>query len=1072
MKNTQKSSTMKKENTATSSSSKGSKTPSSGGSYGTGRSSETPRAGVERSATTGSLVGNRKTSSSQKHSNKTLAGSQDSLTSSQVAHTKRKISVPVKSSSQAVLGSQKGKGDTVPIKSVNKENIQTPNSGPSEQKSSNRKIPSGNMRRAFSKDSIDSSGNREREKENLGGSRLKSKKSSIEVTVSLLEKEKNKLKHQVSELVRNAEGKKVEIAALKMENKRLKEQNKEIRDHHLYQETEALQAENRSLKERLVEMGAPLDQVTLSDSEKEQLLLRRSVSGSLASLEVESLRKDDSTVGSDQTSPVPGASEQDTLKSRGVCSPDQESESGEASGVTLPPPGRPLAEWDKMSSSSISEMSLSCLQDRIMQMEETHYSTSEELQATLQELTDLQDQVTELQLENEQMRSEKAVLLESLCSQTEKLEDYREQVEHFKPLLFRLYEEGAETAQSASEREEHILVLLKKTHAQVERLMAEKEELTTALQAAKEEAQEHQREREVLHDRLRLLSSTVESVRSDKQLLDTQLSESLEQLAAKQIEIDQLKLQLESQQQKVRELHRERDANATSELDAMLREARKDKGEVEEKAMKLQEQLALSQRETVRVKEQLFQLQEETMVIKNNAKKEVSDLKYKAEQLEADKTTVQKRYDQAELKCQRYLEDKRELKTTISELQKSLNETQSQLEELKKMFDETKHKHETETDEWKRFQDDLLTTVRVANDFKTEAQRDREKLESENKMLQEKTAKLEAEMHKLKAKEDGHISPPSQQRSNSMRSISSNSSLPGTDAAVLTSVERDLAVTRRQLGSAKWQDYRNGPQLSVRTLIESIESATKQAKGPGSSRSSSTSSLNSIASDSRLPANSLIIGNTSDIFVKPPLRSVASDATLMCDGKTNGHTGRLQKSSFVEGTPIIPTDSTGNTSSKVLGETDTSKSSNSHPVSILASKLDPLRRNSSYSDLAEKKDPLSALVKGGGSKRNALLKWCQNKTIGYKNIDITNFSSSWNDGLAFCAILHTYLPDLIPYNDLDNKDKKRNFTIAFKAAESVGISTTLNLNELISLERPDWQSIMAYVTSLYKHFET
>lgn len=41
--------------------------------------------------------------------------------------------------------------------------------------------------------------------------------------------------------------------------------------------------------------------------------------------------------------------------------------------------------------------------------------------------------------------------------------------------------------------------------------------------------------------------------------------------------------------------------------------------------------------------------------------------------------------------------------------------------------------------------------------------------------------------------------------------------------------------------------------------------------------------------------------------------------------------------------------------------------------------------------LGERKDPLNALVKNGGSKRNALLKWCQNKTVGYRNIDITNF---------------------------------------------------------------------------------
>lgn len=94
----------------------------------------------------------------------------------------------------------------------------------------------------------------------------------------------------------------------------------------------------------------------------------------------------------------------------------------------------------------------------------------------------------------------------------------------------------------------------------------------------------------------------------------------------------------------------------------------------------------------------------------------------------------------------------------------------------------------------------------------------------------------------------------------------------------------------------------------------------------------------------------------------------------------------------------------------------------------------------------ERKDPLSALVKNGGSKRNALLKWCQNKTVGYRNIDITNFSSSWNDGLAFCAILHSYLKEQIPYDSLGPHDKRRNFTIAFSAAESVGIHTTLVRN--------------------------
>ncbi|XP_024253096.1 cytospin-A isoform X4 [Oncorhynchus tshawytscha] len=120
-----------------------------------------------------------------------------------------------------------------------------------------------------------------------------------------------------------------------------------------------------------------------------------------------------------------------------------------------------------------------------------------------------------------------------------------------------------------------------------------------------------------------------------------------------------------------------------------------------------------------------------------------------------------------------------------------------------------------------------------------------------------------------------------------------------------------------------------------------------------------------------------------------------------------------------------------------------------------------------------RKDALSALaMEYGGSKRNALLKWCQKKTEGYQNIDITNFSSSWNDGLAFCAVLHTYLPAHIPYLELSSQDKKENFTLAFQAAESVGIKSTLDIGEMVYTERPDWQSVMTYVTAIYKYFET
>lgn len=118
-------------------------------------------------------------------------------------------------------------------------------------------------------------------------------------------------------------------------------------------------------------------------------------------------------------------------------------------------------------------------------------------------------------------------------------------------------------------------------------------------------------------------------------------------------------------------------------------------------------------------------------------------------------------------------------------------------------------------------------------------------------------------------------------------------------------------------------------------------------------------------------------------------------------------------------------------------------------------------------------DPLSRLAsRYGGSKRNGLLKWCQERTKDYKHVEITNFSSSWSDGLAVAALLHTYLPNHIPWKKLSPANRQQNLQISIQAAQSVSIMSDVTIDDFLNNERPDWSKVMNFVAAVYKFFET
>ena len=79
---------------------------------------------------------------------------------------------------------------------------------------------------------------------------------------------------------------------------------------------------------------------------------------------------------------------------------------------------------------------------------------------------------------------------------------------------------------------------------------------------------------------------------------------------------------------------------------------------------------------------------------------------------------------------------------------------------------------------------------------------------------------------------------------------------------------------------------------------------------------------------------------------------------------------------------------------------------------------------------------ISDINEEGMTAKEGLLLWCQRKTACYDEVDVRNFTDSWNDGLAFCALLDIHRPDLIDYDALDKNDHRGNMQLAFDIAKA------------------------------------
>ncbi|XP_061855846.1 dystrophin isoform X5 [Colius striatus] len=98
-----------------------------------------------------------------------------------------------------------------------------------------------------------------------------------------------------------------------------------------------------------------------------------------------------------------------------------------------------------------------------------------------------------------------------------------------------------------------------------------------------------------------------------------------------------------------------------------------------------------------------------------------------------------------------------------------------------------------------------------------------------------------------------------------------------------------------------------------------------------------------------------------------------------------------------------------------------------------------------------------------------LLSWVRQSTRNYPQVNVVNFTSSWSDGLAFNALLHSHRPDLFDWNTVASQQSPiQRLDHAFNMARKhLGIEKLLDPED-VATSYPDKKSILMYVTSLFQ----
>uniref|UniRef100_A0A673Z306 F-actin monooxygenase n=1 Tax=Salmo trutta TaxID=8032 RepID=A0A673Z306_SALTR len=100
-----------------------------------------------------------------------------------------------------------------------------------------------------------------------------------------------------------------------------------------------------------------------------------------------------------------------------------------------------------------------------------------------------------------------------------------------------------------------------------------------------------------------------------------------------------------------------------------------------------------------------------------------------------------------------------------------------------------------------------------------------------------------------------------------------------------------------------------------------------------------------------------------------------------------------------------------------------------------------------------------------------LLTWCQKQTVGYRNVSVTDLTTSWLSGLALCALIHRFRSHLIEFDSLNEEDSANNLQLACDVAErEFGIRPFTTGKEMAAGQEPDKTRMVTYLSKFYELF--